>query len=52
MDPPVGEWKRTFIQTSLKIHITNLNDTFCLTYSDTQVLTGEKADREMLLEKS
>lgn len=37
---------------SLKIPVTNLNDIFCLIYSDTEALTGEKADTETLLEKS
>ena len=37
---------------SLKISVTNLNDIFCLIYSDTEALTGEKADTETLLEKS
>lgn len=37
---------------SLKIPVTNLNDIFCLIYSDTEALTREKADTETLLEKS
>ena len=36
----------------LKIHITNLNGMSWLIYSDTELLTGEKADTGSLLEKS
>lgn len=52
MDPPVGGWRRTLTQMSFKIHVANLNDTFNRIDSDTGILTGEKADREMFRDKS
>ena len=48
-----GGWKgKTPFQMSLKIPVTILTDTFCLIYSDTDVLKGENAETETFVEKS
>lgn len=47
-----GKKKKKPSQMFLKIHITNLNGMSWLIYSDTELLTGEKADTGSLLEKS